>query len=402
MRLFLFSFILLSLALAGCGGGSGSTNDSNQATISGMTPNQVNPGVEGIEGRITGTNLNGVTSVQLGPGIVLEQFSGLSATEIYIFFSVQRDAPPGPRTISVVTAAGAAQSSTAFSIGDNAMPEARFTVTPPIGYKATVFKFDASGSKDLDGGIVSYQWHFGDGGNRSGKVVNYQFDRVGTFNVRLVVTDNRGGTHQVQRVMEIDPSKMPVAAFHISPATGNVSTTFHFDASPSRDPDGRINSYVWNFGDGATAQGMVVEHKYPAENTYSPGLVVRDNTGQTATARSSIRVNKDPGPPPGDDDDDGGGGNGGGGSCDANNFFTNYFTVVSASDNTIVADQEFRMCPGLCGEVRRPGAEGLKEFAGDVVDINGAVITVSFGSLPNATRAEPGERLNIVWKTCGG
>lgn len=400
MRLLLFSFILLSLALAGCGGGNG-TNDANQATISGMTPSQVNPGVQGIEGRITGANLSGVTAVELGAGVELEQFSPLSESEIYIFFSVQRDAPPGPRTITVVTAAGAAQSSTAFTVGDNSMPQARFTVTPPIGYKATVFKFDASSSNDLDGGIVSYQWHFGDGGNRSGKVVNYQFERAGTLPARLTVTDNRGGTHQVERLMEIDPSRTPIATFHVSPATGNVNTTFHFDASGSRDPDGRINSYIWNFGDGASAQGMVVEHKYAAENTYTPGLSVRDNTGQTGIAHSSIHVDKDPGPPPGDDDDDGGGGGGGGGTCDANNFFTNYFTVVSASDNTIVADQEFRMCPGLCGEVRRPGVDGVKEFVGDVVNISGAVITVSFGSLPNATRAQPGERLNILWKTCG-
>jgi hypothetical protein len=103
----------------------------------------------------------------------------------------------------------------------------------------------------------------------------------------------------------------------------------------------------------------------------------------------------------GDGGGGGGGGDGGGGSCDANNFNTNYFMVVAVSGNTITADQSFKECPGLCGEIRRPGGQGLREFVGDIVSINGANITISTGSLPESTRPEVGERLNIVWRGCG-
>lgn len=403
MRLFLFSVLLLSLALAGCSGGGGSTGAVSQPAITGMSPNQLNPGVENVEGRITGSNLSGVTSVQLGPGVVVKQFSGLSASEVYVFFSVLRDAPAGPHTISVVTSAGAAQSSTAFSVGDNRLPQAKFTVTPPIGYKSTTFRFDASGSNDMDGGIVNYQWRFGDGGNRNGKIVTYEFKRAGSFPVRLTVTDNRGATHQTERIMDIDPSRPPIAQLRVSPTSGNVSTTFRFDGSGSHDPDGHIRSYMWDFGDGRSAQGMVVEHKYASDSTYSPSLSVSDNTGQIARAAGLVLVNKDPEPPPPPgDDDDGGGGGPGGGSCDANNFNTNFFTVVSVSGNTIVADQSFSMCPRLCGEVRRPGASGLREFVGDITGISGTNISINSGGLPASSAPEAGERLNIVWRSCGG
>lgn len=401
MRVLFFSVLLLSLALAGCKGSGGDSGGGvSQPTITGMSPNQLNPGTENIEGRITGANLSGVTGVDLGEGVVVEQFSGLSASEIYIFFSVLRDAAPGPRKISVITTAGVAQSSSAFTVGDNRLPLAKFTVTPPIGYKATTFKFDGSGSVDFDGNIVNYQWHFGDGSNRNGKVVNYQFQRAGSFAVRLTVVDNRGATNTAERLMDVDPSKPPVARMSVSPSTGNVSTVFRFDGSASSDPDGKVTVYSWSFGDGNLAKGMVVEHKYGSENSYSPSLSVSDNTGQSSRVTGSVRVNKDPEPPPPPGDDDDGGG--GGGSCDANNFNTNYFTVVAVSGNTITADQSFRECPGLCGEVRRPGGAGIREFVGDITGINGANISINTGSLPASTRPEVGERLNIVWRGCGG
>ena len=141
---------------------------------------------------------------------------------------------------------------------------------------------------------------------------------------------------------------------------------------------------------------MKVEHKYTSDNNFNASLTVSDNTGQRAGSTRLVHVERiDNG---GDDDDDDDDDDGGGGSCEANNFFINYFNVVSYSGNTITASQSFRNCPGLQGEVRRPGGVGIREFVGDITSINGTQISINTGTLPGSTRPEPGERLNILWK----
>ncbi|NVJ68076.1 MAG: pre-peptidase C-terminal domain-containing protein, partial [Gammaproteobacteria bacterium] len=54
--------------------------------------------------------------------------------------------------------------------------------------------FDASGSSDSDGSIVSYSWNFGDGNSASGANPSHSFAADGTYSVSLTVTDNGGAT----------------------------------------------------------------------------------------------------------------------------------------------------------------------------------------------------------------
>lgn len=53
--------------------------------------------------------------------------------------------------------------------------------------------FDASGSIDSDGTIVSYDWTYGDGGFGAGQLVNHIYGAAGTYSVTIDVTDNMGG-----------------------------------------------------------------------------------------------------------------------------------------------------------------------------------------------------------------
>jgi PKD repeat protein len=52
-----------------------------------------------------------------------------------------------------------------------------------------------------------------------------------------------------------------------------------FDGSTSYDPDGSIVSYLWDFGDGTTATGAVVQHTYAIADTYYVSLTVQDDKG---------------------------------------------------------------------------------------------------------------------------
>lgn len=52
--------------------------------------------------------------------------------------------------------------------------------------------FDASGSNDVDGSIVSYSWAFDDGASASGLTTNHTYLAEGTYTVVLTVTDDSG------------------------------------------------------------------------------------------------------------------------------------------------------------------------------------------------------------------
>lgn len=65
-----------------------------------------------------------------------------------------------------------------------------------------------------------------------------------------------------------------------------------FDASASYDPDGYIVSYYWDFGDGyfETTTTPYIEHDYWETGTYSVGLIVTDNEGQTGQRMMLVNV----------------------------------------------------------------------------------------------------------------
>jgi YD repeat-containing protein len=79
----------------------------------------------------------------------------------------------------------------------------------------------------------------------------------------------------------------PPVASSGGPYSGVIGQNVPFSAAGSFDPDGSINSYSWNFGDGGTASGMSPTHSYVSAGTYTVTLTVTDNlaaqTGATTT-----------------------------------------------------------------------------------------------------------------------
>ena len=86
------------------------------------------------------------------------------------------------------------------------------TVTDPNTLPTAAFAFttndltaslNATGSNDPDGSIVSYDWDFGDSTAGSGSTVDHLFGAAGTYDVKLTVTDNRGGTNEVTKAVKV-------------------------------------------------------------------------------------------------------------------------------------------------------------------------------------------------------
>ncbi len=363
-------------------------------SIAGMNPTVVNPGTIGVEGRIIGRNFQGLMSVSLGEGVEVEQFQRLSDTEIYIFFSVSRDAVHGPRTVIVATNTGATNAPTLFSVGDNRVPEALFIIVPFTGIKDDPFRFDASRSND-DGGIVQYNWKFGDGKQDSGKVVTHSFNKGGNFRVTLSVTDNKNTTANFWREIEVAASKIPEASFTVNPSSGSIDTSFSFDASGSRDKDGRIVHYFWDFADGSSASGELVQHKFKSTGAFGVRLTVTDNSGERHLFSKQVSVGS------------GGGGGGGGnvGTCTsaAPNRGLIFGTVVGVNGfDAIVQFPSDATCANSfyrCGDMRKASPENFYGIVTQMTYLGNGQFSVH-NNCPFRWPPPVGEQVFLIHKSC--
>jgi PKD repeat protein len=182
----------------------------------------------------------------------------------------------------------------------NALPVARITATPLAGDSPLIVTFDGSDSSDADGKIVAWDWDFGDGSDLSGETVHHTYvvtDATTTFTVTLTVRDNVGATDREEQTIEVRPTPSeeggggtgtPVAVINVDRVAGATPLTVQFDAQESQAGAGTITAYNWEFGDGTTASGAVVSHKYEPATTreYTATLFVWNSEG----ALSSVQV----------------------------------------------------------------------------------------------------------------
>lgn len=125
----------------------------------------------------------------------------------------------GSHTITIVASSGVNPNATqtyTLDVGTassiNQPPVASFT------YSCTDLdcNFDASGSSDPDGSIVSYEWDFGDGNSGSGAMPGHTYASDGAYTVTLTVTDNDGATAVASEEVTVTASAGP---------SGNIEPT---------------------------------------------------------------------------------------------------------------------------------------------------------------------------------
>jgi len=87
----------------------------------------------------------------------------------------------------------------------NLPPTANFIYSPTFPYIGQAVTFDASGSLDIDGTIVSYAWDFGDGFIGTDVVTTHTYESAETFTVILTVTDDLGAIDTFQQEITVDP-----------------------------------------------------------------------------------------------------------------------------------------------------------------------------------------------------
>ena len=137
---------------------------------------------------------------------------------------------------------------------------------------------DGSKSSDADGVILSYLWDFGDGAMGEGETAEYAWASPGVYEVTLTVIDNSGTGSATQTArFEVIVNTRPFA--EAGPDQFVTASEVQFDGGASRDIDGRIAQYLWEFGDGRTGQGPRPVHFYERPGTYQVALTVTDDSG---------------------------------------------------------------------------------------------------------------------------
>jgi PKD repeat protein len=177
-------------------------------------------------------------------------------------------------------------------------PRTTFTAlasAPSLGNRPPVAGFNwhcdglscqfTDGSGDDDGRLTGWSWQFGDGGSSGEANPAHQYSGPGTYTVTLTVTDNDGATDEkTTRIDVTSPSpppednKAPEADFDDHCHDLRCSFT-----DKSKDDDGNLVSWVWDFGDGTGSSEQNPTHSYEDEGHFDVTLTVTDNDGATAT-----------------------------------------------------------------------------------------------------------------------
>jgi len=141
--------------------------------------------------------------------------------------------------------------------------------------------------------IVSWDWDFGDGNGSNISNPTHAYDSAGLYTVQLAVSDQNGCVDTLSRPAYIDIDG-PQANFTPLNSLACPGTSLSFsDASSSAVG---IVAWLWDFGDGTTANGPNPTHVYAQPGFYTITLRVTDANGCThqRVALDAVEINDFP------------------------------------------------------------------------------------------------------------
>jgi parallel beta-helix repeat protein len=159
---------------------------------------------------------------------------------------------------------------------------------PYSGYVYQLIQFYGSGSYDLDGAIVSYDWNFGDGHIGTGVNPTHTYTSTGTFIVTLTVEDDDGDADTNYSVAVIYTYQYPPVADADGPYEGQVGESIQFYGSATGGS--KPYSWHWTFGDGHISNIQNPTHSYDEAGVYSVVLKVTGNNGKSDSDTTTATI----------------------------------------------------------------------------------------------------------------
>jgi PKD repeat protein len=91
-------------------------------------------------------------------------------------------------------------------------------------------------------------------------------------------------------IVEDPQNEFPEAVIELDVQEVQIDETVSFSGHLSHDPDGSIDSYLWEFGDGNSGSEVNVTHAYLSPGQYTITLTVWDDVGATDSSSVELRV----------------------------------------------------------------------------------------------------------------
>ena len=175
----------------------------------------------------------------------------------------------------------------------NPKPVAGFDFEPPAPKTSDTVKFKNE-SKD-NGTIAGWRWDFGDGTTSNEENSSHNYAKAGQYKVTLIVTDDEGvESEPFTRTIEAGGTA-PEASFTLAPTDPFEKEQVTFDASASKDIDGDIKEWNWDFGDETacppdcgSGTPQKPTHTYAKPGRYTVYLLVKDNTDMESKPAKQI------------------------------------------------------------------------------------------------------------------
>lgn len=159
--------------------------------------------------------------------------------------------------------------------------------------------FDGMDSTAANGEISKYLWNFDDNSHVSwGDTAVHTYSIPGIYHPTLTVIDSQGIVHTTSVTVvvaaPVSENCKPIADFSCTVVQNDDSLILAFDASPSNDTDGQIESYVWNMDNSAFKTGCQITQTFPVNQVHTITLTVTDDTGmQHSKSMNTITFLKD-------------------------------------------------------------------------------------------------------------
>ncbi|MCK9278167.1 MAG: PKD domain-containing protein, partial [Methanoculleus sp.] len=161
-----------------------------------------------------------------------------------------------------------------FTYTGGAPPEAKFSVDPATGTTPLTVRF----TDQSTGSPEEWEWEFGDGDWSTEQNPVHTYESPGEYTVSLEVRSQFGSDTATETdLIRADLPEPPSADFSATPASGGAPLAVQFTDESTNSPD----TWLWNFGDGATSDDQNPEHTYAAVGTYSVSLTAGNAAGST-------------------------------------------------------------------------------------------------------------------------
>ena len=177
-----------------------------------------------------------------------------------------------------------------ITVEEGVAPVCSFDVAPTEADVGEPVSF-VDTSTDPDGTIEQSEWDFGDTKTGTGTSTSHTYLTEGSFIVLHTVTDDQGLSSSCTATVTVTfVGTEPLCAFERT-NSGSLTATYDASASADTDENGQsIVSYQWDFGDGDSGTGQIVNHTYDLAGTYTVILIITDDEGDTATCSDQFVI----------------------------------------------------------------------------------------------------------------